>query len=366
MSSRNAVAAECNADCAPCIACTTELVLATATHCDTLSATHCNTLQHTAAHCNVLQHTATHCNTLQHTATTITQCDLRRELDSLGSNGAVVRVYQQLPDSCISHNTQTNEYCHTYEWVVAHNFGGEKPFSVFTSSSPIHKWIPECITIHARMHPCHAYEWFITHKVLKANAHRVWLSWHRCLTMNEPWYTDDWVISPVWMRHGTQAGRRQNMTCDYQQPLVSRMNEIWYKDEWVMSHVWMGHVTRMNGSCHTYEWVMADRCGMAGLSLSMPWLYRSVPWLYPSMPWLSHSVPWLSRSVPWLYRSVHSIAIAVITLSLCAMTLSVLAHVRINYATHMHESCPNQRKVCECVCVCACACVCVPCGDACV
>ena len=22
-----------------------------------------------------------------------------------------------------------------------------------------------------------------------------------------------------------------------------------------MSHVWMGHVTRINGSCHTYEWV---------------------------------------------------------------------------------------------------------------
>ena len=38
---------------------------------------------------------------------------------------------------------------------------------------------------------------------------------------------------------------------------VTRMNESCHTYEWVMSHVWMSHVTRMNESCHTYEWVMS-------------------------------------------------------------------------------------------------------------
>jgi len=43
---------------------------------------------------------------------------------------------------------------------------------------------------------------------------------------------------------------------------VTRMNESCHTFEWVMSiyecvmsHVWMSHVTRMNESRHTYEWV---------------------------------------------------------------------------------------------------------------
>ena len=39
--------------------CLSPLIVATATH--------CNTLQHTATHCNTMQHAASHCNTLPHT-----------------------------------------------------------------------------------------------------------------------------------------------------------------------------------------------------------------------------------------------------------------------------------------------------------
>ena len=46
-------------------------------------------------------------------------------------------------------------------------------------------------------------------------------------------------MSHVWMSH------------------VTRMNESCHTYEWVMAHVWMSHVTRMNESCHTYEWVMS-------------------------------------------------------------------------------------------------------------
>ena len=38
------------------------------------------------------------------------------------------------------------------------------------------------------------------------------------------------------------------------------MNGSCHTYEWVISHVWMSHVTRMNGSCHTYEWDMSHVC----------------------------------------------------------------------------------------------------------
>ena len=38
---------------------------------------------------------------------------------------------------------------------------------------------------------------------------------------------------------------------------VSRVNESCHTYEWVTSHVWMSHVTRMNSPCHTYEGIMS-------------------------------------------------------------------------------------------------------------
>ena len=38
---------------------------------------------------------------------------------------------------------------------------------------------------------------------------------------------------------------------------VTRMNESCHTYEWVMSHIWIRHVTHINEACHTYEWVMS-------------------------------------------------------------------------------------------------------------
>jgi len=59
--------------------------------------------------------------------------------------------------------------------------------------------------------------------------------------MNESCHTYERVMSHVWMSH------------------VTRMNESCQTYERVMSHVWMSHVTRMNESCHTYERVMSRK-----------------------------------------------------------------------------------------------------------
>jgi len=38
---------------------------------------------------------------------------------------------------------------------------------------------------------------------------------------------------------------------------VTHMNESWHTFKWVMSHIWMRHGTHMNKSWDTFEWVMA-------------------------------------------------------------------------------------------------------------
>ena len=53
-------------------------------------------------------------------------------------------------------------------------------------------------------------------------------------------------------------------SCEYMS-YVTRMNESCHTYEWVMSHIWMSHVIHMNESrrawnesCRTYEWVMSQ------------------------------------------------------------------------------------------------------------
>jgi len=57
--------------------------------------------------------------------------------------------------------------------------------------------------------------------------------------MNGSCHTYEWVMSHIWMSH------------------VTHMNEPCHTYEWVMSHIWTSHATHMNESCHTYERVMS-------------------------------------------------------------------------------------------------------------
>ena len=57
--------------------------------------------------------------------------------------------------------------------------------------------------------------------------------------MNGSRHTYDWVMSHIWVSQ------------------VTHMNELCHTYASVMSHVWMSHITRMNNSCHTSEWVMS-------------------------------------------------------------------------------------------------------------
>jgi len=60
----------------------------------------------------------------------------------------------------------------------------------------------------------------------------------------------------MWMRH------------------VTRMNESCHTYEWVMSHIWMSRVTHVNASCHTYEWVMSHIWMSHVTHMNESWVHR--------------------------------------------------------------------------------------------
>jgi len=64
---------------------------------------------------------------------------------------------------------------------------------------------------------------------------------------NESCHIYEWVMSHVWMIHGTHE-------CTAQRSLLvpAHTNESCQTYEWVMSHIWMSHVTRMNESWYTW------------------------------------------------------------------------------------------------------------------
>ena len=57
--------------------------------------------------------------------------------------------------------------------------------------------------------------------------------------MNESCHIYEWVMSHIWMSH------------------VTYMNESHHTHEWVVSHIWIRYVKHMNEFCHTHEWIMS-------------------------------------------------------------------------------------------------------------
>jgi len=65
------------------------------------------------------------------------------------------------------------------------------------------------------------------------------LQWVVSSRMNESCHTYEWVVSFVWMCH------------------VTHVNHSVHTCEWVMAHVPMRHDAHVDESCHTREWLMS-------------------------------------------------------------------------------------------------------------
>ena len=98
---------------------------------------------------------------------------------------------------------------------------------------------------------------------------------------------------------------------------VTRMNESCHTYEWVMSHVWRSHVTRMNESCHTYEWVT-----------SYIWKHTNESW---HRGWTSFNM-WRSHGTKSFPNGCGDL-----------WGIWVMAYVRMRHVTHINKSCPTRK-----------------------
>ena len=74
---------------------------------------------------------------------------------------------------------------------------------------------------------------------VRRHCHRTYKWWMSHGThMNGSLHTYKWVMAHIWMSHGIH------------------INESRLTYEWVMAHIWMGHDTHMNESRHAYDWVI--------------------------------------------------------------------------------------------------------------
>jgi len=204
----------------------------------------------------------------------------------------------------MSHVTRMNELCRTYEWVVS-----------YISRSYVWHDSFICVTFMCEMMhniSCRAH----MHSGLKR--HVIVGGGQDSFTVSDSCLTYEWVMSHVWMRHGT------------------RMNASNDTHEWVMSHVWTRHVTCMNESCHTWEcWI---RMHHATCMIESCHTKKSVV----SRIWMSHVIR--TSGCAEQERVMMSLGTSFITES-CRTHEWVMAHMNewwhtwMSQVTHMNESC---------------------------
>ena len=138
------------------------------------------------------------------------------------------------------HVTRTNESCHIYEWVTSH------------------MWMSHVTHMNESCHSNIALDWLCGLNV----------GWLRLVgssklqvssAENSLFYRALLQKRPIMLRSLLIVATPYPIACLRH---VTRMNESCHTYNWVMSGVRMRHVTYMNASCHTYE------CDMSGICVS--------------------------------------------------------------------------------------------------
>ena len=124
-----------------------------------------------------------------------------------------------------------------------------------------------CVTwlIHRLMHTCALtrwYEYYNIHKWMSHTRSQVPTPMSHGTHMNESWHTYEWVMANIWMSHiqyylysqvptPMSHVAHMNESAPQQMSHVAHRNESWHLNKWVMSRIWMSHGTLTNESCRT-------------------------------------------------------------------------------------------------------------------
>ena len=162
----------------------------------------------------------------------------------------------------MSHVTNMNESCSTYEWVMR--------------SSLMWQIAMRCVAglvgmSHVRHmnESCHTYEWVMFYIWIMRSSLMWQIAMHCRTSCNASCQTYEWVmsriwivVSNIWMSHVIHMNESWNwVSCDkleYVAELVgsshvTQWSEPRHTSEWVMSQIGMSHVKHMNASWDKWE-----------------------------------------------------------------------------------------------------------------
>jgi len=127
----------------------------------------------------------------------------------------------------------------TYQWGMSHV---PPPLATISRSTPAHELrISRCKShVPYINESCRAYKWVISNVWMSHGTHMV-QSWR----------------SHVWMSHVTHQHMRKVWLSHTTHVNVTHMRESCHAYEWVMSHIWMSHVTYLKEPCGKYVWVIS-------------------------------------------------------------------------------------------------------------
>jgi len=217
-------------------------------------------------------------------------------------------------------------------WIIWHNFSGD----VYGSHHSYVTWlihicdVTRAPWVWVMSHACdmtHSYVWhdWCTYILRWPHSLNGWCGWvmshtsvgamlHTCMghvtRMNESCHTYEWVMSHLWMSH------------------VTHMNESCHTYERVMTHIWMSHVTRVNGSCHTCEWVMSHLWIVHVTRMNES--CHTYEWVM-SHPWMSHVTPMNESCHTWMSHVTRMN-------EPCHTYECVMSHMQIGHVPHMSEA----------------------------
>ena len=114
-------------------------------------------------------------------------------------------------------------------------------------------------------------------------------------------------------------------------------NEPCHRCKWVMSHMWMSRITHVNGSCHTYAWVIAH---VRKPCHTCEWVISHICQRYVDKARTEMSQHTHQRVMSHMCTN-HGTHIN----ESCHAHQSVISHTSTRYVTHINESCHTHQRV---------------------
>jgi len=184
----------------------------------------------------------------------------------------------------VSHVTNINESCHTYEWAKSHIWMSHITHA--NGTCQMYQWVMWHISkshVTRINESSHTYQWLMSHiwksQVTYMSESRTHINGPLDTLMSRVTRMNEWMNHVIHIKESmSHAPHMSESRTHINAPLETLMSHIsygWVNEpcdsyQWVASFVWRSHVT------HSYEWMM--------------YVHRKIHSLIHSLVWMSHVI----------------------------------------------------------------------------